>query len=280
MTKNRYGNESVNYSDPVAVRMLNRALLIHFYGIEYWDIPENYLCPPIPGRADYIHYVADLLASCNGGTIPEGKAVSVLDIGVGANCIYPIIGAHEYGWRFTGTDIDRAALDSAQKIVKSNSALSGLVDLRFQKKPSDIFRGIIRPDELFDISICNPPFHSSPENAQAAASRKRNNLRSDDGSGLVLNFGGQSNELWTHGGEEHFVRLMIDESSRIPEKCLWFTTLISKKTTMEGVYKTLKRVKAAEVRTISMAQGQKTSRIAAWTFFDKDRQRDWAARWK
>jgi 23S rRNA (adenine1618-N6)-methyltransferase len=202
MQKNRYGNESVNYSDPVAVRMLNRALLMHFYGIEYWDIPENYLCPPIPGRADYIHYVADLLASCNGGTIPEGKAVSVLDIGVGANCIYPIIGTHEYGWRFTGADIDRPALDSAEKIVKSNSALSGLVALRFQKKPSDIFRGVIRPDELFDISICNPPFHSSPENAQAAASRKRNNLRSDDGSGLVLNFGGQSNELvdpWRRG---------------------------------------------------------------------------------
>jgi 23S rRNA (adenine1618-N6)-methyltransferase len=278
--KNRYGNESVDFADPAAVRMLNRALLKHFYGVLFWDIPENYLCPPIPGRADYIHNIADLLSSCNGGIIPQGKLISVLDIGVGANCIYPIIGTYEYGWHFTGTDIDPVSITSAKKIVNSNSSLAGLIDLRLQKKPSDIFRGIIKSDEIFDVTICNPPFHSSPENAHAATLRKRSNLNSKNITGTILNFGGQNSELWTHGGEESFVRRMIDESSRIPEKCLWFTTLISKKTTMAGVYKTLKRVKTLEVKTINMAQGQKISRVVAWTFLNKNQQKKWISeRW-
>jgi 23S rRNA (adenine1618-N6)-methyltransferase len=281
VSKNRYGNESVDYNDPAAVKALNRALLKHFYGILYWDIPDNYLCPPIPGRADYIHYIADLLSSCNGGIIPKGKLISVLDIGVGANCIYPIIGTHEYGWHFTGTDIDTVSISSAKKIVNSNNSLAGLIDLRLQKKASDIFRGIIKSGDIFDITICNPPFHSSPENAQAATLRKRSNLDLKNKNSAILNFGGKNSELWTHGGEESFVRRIIDESSRIPDKCFWFTTLISKKTTMAGVYKTLRRVKAIEVKTINMAQGQKISRIAAWSFLNKDQQKKWITeRWK
>lgn len=277
VSKNRFGNESINFSDPAAVRMLNRALLKQFYGITYWDIPEKYLCPPIPGRADYIHYIADLLGSSNNGIIPRGKNVSALDIGIGANCIYPIIGTHEYGWRFTGSDIDPISVCSAKKIIDSNTSLTGLIDLRLQNKPSDIFKGIIKPGERFDVTLCNPPFHASEENAQAANSRKRNNLGVE---GPTLNFGGQSNELWTHGGEPAFVRRMIDESSRLQDRCLWFTTLISKKATMEGVYKTLKRVRAIQVKTINMEQGQKTSRIIAWTYFDKEGQKKWAdERW-
>jgi len=281
ISKNRYGNESINFSDPHAVITLNRALLKHFYDISCWDIPENFLCPPIPGRADYIHYIADLLGSCNEGNIPKGKAISVLDIGVGANCIYPIIGNHEYGWKFTGTDIDPISVASAKKIVSSNASLSELVDIRIQIKQSAIFKGIIKTGERFDITMCNPPFHASEENAKAANDRKRTNLNSEDGEGSKLNFGGQSNELWTHGGEASFVRRMIDESSSFQDKCMWFSTLISKKNTIEGVYKTLRRVKAVQIKTINMAQGQKISRVIAWSFLDKERQKEWVnERWK
>ena len=66
---NNYGDESVDFSDPQAVKTLNKALLKFFYDVSFWEIPSNYLCPPIPGRADYIHYVADLLATGNGGEI-------------------------------------------------------------------------------------------------------------------------------------------------------------------------------------------------------------------
>jgi 23S rRNA (adenine1618-N6)-methyltransferase len=280
VTKNRYGNESIKFADPNAVKALNRALLRHFYKIEYWDIPDGFLCPPIPGRADYIHYIADLLGACGGGIIPKGKSIRVLDIGTGANCIYPIIGTQEYGWRFTGTDIDPVSAASAKKIVSSNAVLSGLVEIRMQNKPTNIFKGVINSGEHFDMTMCNPPFHASEENAQAANERKRMNLNIDNPAETKLNFGGQSNELWTQGGEASFIRRMIEESSRIPETCLWFSTLISKKDTMLGVYKTLKRVKALQVKTINMAQGQKTSRVIAWSFLDREQQTDWIEKYR
>ena len=272
---NQYGNESINFADPAAVKVLNRALLKHFYGISYWDIPENYLCPPIPGRADYIHYAADLLSSCNGNVIPRGNSISVLDIGVGANCVYPVIGNHEYGWLFTGTDIDPVSIDSAQKIIDSNSTLIDLIELRLQKSRANVFEGVIKPDDVFDLTICNPPFHASAEDAESGTLRKLSNLSSTKITDATLNFGGQNRELWTPGGEEYFVRTMIDESMCFNGTCFWFTTLISKKTTLPGVYRLLKKVKASEVRTIDMAQGQKVSRIVAWSFLNKDQQKRW-----
>lgn len=108
------GEQSVDFANPLAVKALNKALLAHFYAVANWDIPDGFLCPPVPGRADYIHHLADLLAEAS-GTIPVNA--SILDIGVGANCIYPLIGVHEYGWRFTGSETSSQALSSAQAII-------------------------------------------------------------------------------------------------------------------------------------------------------------------
>lgn len=263
---NKYNNESIDFANPDAVKTLNRALLKHFYGITDWDIPENYLCPPIPGRADYIHYMADLLSSGNDGVIPRGEQVKVLDIGVGANCVYPIIGNREYGWRFVGTDIDPIAIESARKIVEMNSVLKGMIEIRLQPAPADIFRGIIQPDEQFDLSICNPPFHSSMEEASAATRRKITNLTHGKIAKTIQNFGGQNIELCYEGGEEAFVRRMIQQSARIPAQCKWFSTLIAKSDHLPAVYKSLEIARASDVRTIDMAQGQKVSRVVVWRF--------------
>ena len=84
---NKHGEDSIDFANPDGVKMLNKALLHHYYEIENWDIPENYLCPPIPGRADYIHHMADLLKESNYGIIPTGDKIICLDVGVGANCI-------------------------------------------------------------------------------------------------------------------------------------------------------------------------------------------------
>ncbi|MEO6686716.1 MAG: 23S rRNA (adenine(1618)-N(6))-methyltransferase RlmF [Dyadobacter sp.] len=273
---NPFGDESIDFANPDAVKALNRALLKYFYGISFWDIPDGYLCPPIPGRADYIHYIADLLASVNGGEFPVGKNVKVLDIGVGANCVYPIVGHREYGWSFTGSDIDSVSVDSARQIIDKNPSLEGAIDIRLQITPQNIFKGIIHPEEFFDVTICNPPFHASMAEAQAGTKRKLINLGLAKGPKAILNFGGQNAELWVEGGEEVFVKQMIRESAEIPSKCLWFTSLISKKTTLPGVYAELKKVNALNVKTVEMAQGQKVSRFVAWTFLDNDMQKKWA----
>lgn len=275
---NKYGDESIDFFNPQAVKALNKALLIHFYGIQYWDIPDGYLCPPIPGRADYIHHIADVLGKLNGGKIPEGPTIKVLDIGVGANCIYPIIGTKEYGWSFVGSEIDSIAADSANSIINKNEGLSGVIDIRLQKNTKEIFNGIININEYFDLTLCNPPFHASLAEAKSGTVRKLKNLKQKKISTPVLNFGGQTTELWCDGGESQFVSNMIQESEKFAHQCLWFSTLISKESNLKHIYFELRKVKATEVKTIEMGQGNKVSRIVAWTFLTKQEQKDWNKR--
>ncbi len=278
---NKYNNQSIDFSNPAAVKALNKALLKLFYGISYWDIPPHYLCPPIPGRADYIHYMADLLSTCNDGIPPRGPTVRVLDIGVGANCVYPMIGHHEYGWHFVGTDIDPQAIESANNIIASNDTLQGAVECRHQATPLAIYKNILKPEDVFDLSICNPPFHTSPEDARAGTARKWKNLGIKKGSETRLNFGGKNNELWCKGGELSMVQRMIAESATLPDTCLWYSTLISKQSNLPDVYRALNKAQVFETRTFDMAQGQKISRIVAWTFLNQTQQKAWQIkRWK
>lgn len=272
---NEHEIESIDFSNPNAVKALNKALLISDYDINYWDIPKDYLCPPIPGRADYIHYIADLLGESNNGIIPEGENVIGLDIGIGANCIYPIIGFSAYNWSFVGTDIDENAIQNCKKIITENPKLIDAISLQLQAEPRYIFKNIILPEDKFAFTICNPPFHSSQDEATKATIRKLNNLENTRTTKPVLNFGGQNAELWCSGGEIGFITQMIYESVKYPLQCFWFTTLVSKKDNLKSLYKTLNKVGAVEIKTIEMAQGQKTSRIVAWTFLSEKQQKDW-----
>ena len=278
---NEFGDESIDFFDPKAVKALNTSLLKHFYEIGFWEIPENYLCPPIPGRADYIHHVAQLLGESNYGNTPIGKDIKCLDIGVGANCIYPIVGNHEYQWSFIGSDIDEKAIENAQNIINKNKSLKGNIELRLQPKAKDLLYGIISKEEQIDITICNPPFHSSAEEAAAGTQRKIKNLKGKKEVEIAKNFGGKSNELWCEGGENKFVRNMVRESKKFAPSCFWFTTLVSKQSNLKSIYKSLENEKAVEVKTIAMGQGNKTSRIVAWTFLTPTEQKEWReSRWK
>ena len=272
---NGYGDESIDFANPKAVKWLNKSLLKQYYGVDYWDIPTGYLCPPIPGRADYIHYAADLLAGSNNGKIPTGFKVKCMDIGVGASCVFPIIGNKEYGWSFIGSETDLVAIESASKIVNYNAFLKRSIDLRVQENTKDIFHGIMERTEPVDITICNPPFHSSLEEAQEGTLRKLSSLNHKKITTPTLNFGGQTTELWCEGGEERFVRDMIRQSKQFGSNVFWFTSQISKQSHLESVYEALKNAGAVEVKTIPMGQGTKVSRIVAWTFLKKDQQKGW-----
>ena len=263
VTANAYGNLSIDFKDPEAVKSLNKALLHHFYGVELWDIPEGYLCPPIPGRADYIHYLADLLSGTE-GQVPKGKSVRILDIGVGANCIYPLIGHKEYRWTFVGSETDHLAIRSAKNIIEANN-LTKAISIRKQNSTDNIFEGLIHHGERFDATMCNPPFHASLQESMAGTERKWKNLGKKDDR-TELNFGGKNSELCYEGGEQQFVSKMIRESMAFAESVSWFTSLISKKETLPVCYDELKKAKATDIRTIPMSQGQKVSRILAWTF--------------
>ena len=278
---NIYGDDSVDFANPDAVKALNKALLTHHYGIKNWDIPPGYLCPPVPGRADYIHHIAGFLGKNNFGKIPTGSQIKCFDIGVGASCIYPIIGSHEYGWSFIGSDIDPVAIENSNRIIASNTSLPGKVECKLQTNPNDFFFGIIRKDELIDLSICNPPFHASAKEAQAGTLRKIHNLNPGKTNTPILNFGGQNHELWCNGGEEKFVRNMILQSKMFAANCFFFSTLISKVSNLKSIYKVLEQAKAFSFETIPMGQGNKISRIVVWTFLNSEEQNKWKnSRWK
>jgi 23S rRNA (adenine1618-N6)-methyltransferase len=275
---NPSGATTIDFSSQDAVILLNKALLKHYYGIDSWDIPAGYLCPPVPGRADYIHYLADLLSISNMGKIPKGMAVTGMDIGVGANCIYPLIGYKVYGWNFIGSDIDTVSVESAKEIVSKNGLNSG-IEIRQQQNQGHFLEGVIRPGELIDFTICNPPFHSSPEEAKLAINRKWGNLKGKKSN--RKNFGGIASELWVEGGEEAFIRNMVFESKEYTKQVFWFTCLVSKAASLPAIQRALKAVNPTSTKTIEMSQGQKSSRFVAWTFLKPILQKDWMyARWK
>ncbi len=278
---NKYGDDSVDFSSPVAVKLLNKALLNHYYGIKHWDFPDENLCPPIPGRADYIHHMADVLSGNNFGTIPTGDQITCLDIGVGANCIYPILGVIEYGWKFIGTDIDQKSIESAKRIVAANPTLKGKIDFRLQGDRADAYYGIIDKQAKIDLAVCNPPFHSSKEEAQKGTRRKVKNLSGKNEKTPQLNFAGISNELICPGGEYKFILNMARESKNFGENCFWFSTLVSKQSNVKRIIKSLEKLAAFQIKTIPMGTGNKSSRIVAWTFLNKVKQKEWReTKWK
>ena len=279
---NPKGEQTVDFSNENAVRLLNQALLAHYYQVTHWNIPEGYLCPPIPGRADYIHHAADLL---------QGKKnnAKVLDIGTGANCIYPIIGSRSYGWKFVGSDIDPVSVATAKLIVDSNATLKNKIKLVQQNDKKSIFTGVIGPHDLFDLTLCNPPFHASLAEANAGTERKQKNLSKNKvkksvrsevaGNGFVdkskgRNFGGQKSELWCDGGEITFLKRMINESKNYSGQVMWFTSLVSKSDNIKPLKKLLSQIGAKQVKVVSMSQGQKISRLIAWSFLANDQLDD------
>ena len=272
---NEYQVETIDFSNSEAVFLLNKSLLLSEYGILNWTIPQNYLCPPIPGRTDYILNIADLLASSNDGIIPEGENTVGLDIGIGANCIYPILGNSIHNWSFVGTDIDENAIQNCKKIIENNPILIDSISLQLQINSRFIFKNIILPEDKFAFTMCNPPFHNSKEEATKSNIRKVNHLTEKRNKETVLNFGGHQTELWCDGGEIGFITQMIFESAKYPMQVLWFTTLVSKKENLPSIYKKLIQVNVADFKTMEMSQGQKTSRVVAWTFQSKSQIKNW-----
>ena len=303
LVRAKSGNTSIDFTSPKAVRVLNAALLHHYYRLEYWDIPDGYLCPPVPGRADYIHGIADLLkstsSSAQGEQSQQGKDQNVrgLDIGVGANAIYPIIGVTTYDWSFVGSDVDDVAVKSAKAIASKNSVLAHKFQVRKQLNRASIFNGVIKENERFTFTMCNPPFHKSAQDALSGTRRKTSNLTrnkqkrasgkfsdnrdqglgyrppnlqgkhaSNQRQGANLNFAGQANELWCEGGELAFIQRMVKESVSVKDNVEWFTCLVSKSAHLKPIKTSIDYYGATQCKVVDMGQGSKLSRFIAWSF--------------
>ncbi|WP_310993840.1 23S rRNA (adenine(1618)-N(6))-methyltransferase RlmF [Aequorivita marina] len=251
---NQYGNKTIKFGDSEAVKALNTALLKAHYGIVYWNIPDNNLCPPVPGRLDYLLHVADLLPK---------KDVHLLDIGTGANLIYPILASQHFGWKSTASEVNLDALSNAQEIIDKNKVLKN-IELRHQQFKSKILEHIILPDDFFDVVVCNPPFFKNRSHAEKVNRQKFKNLGLKETK--TQNFGGLSNELWYKGGEEAFIKQMAIESLQFKDQVHWFTAIVSQKENLKNIKRAINKTKPSEVKTVTMEQGNKQSRFIAWKF--------------
>ncbi|HDL5329402.1 TPA: RlmF-related methyltransferase, partial [Pseudomonas aeruginosa] len=176
-----------------------------------------------------------------------------------------------------GADIDPQSLASAAAILAANPRFAAAIELRRQPDRRQIFQGLIGVDERFDMTLCNPPFHASLDEATRGSRRKWKNLGKLDPTRTLplLNFGGQGAELYCEGGEAAFLASMAEESRAFATQVFWFTTLVSKASNLPNLQERLKTLGASDIRVVDMAQGQKQSRFVAWTYLDKKQRRAW-----
>lgn len=269
--ESKYGKDTIDFANPKAIKSLNSALLKTHYGIQYWDFPDDNLCPPIPGRVEYIHVLNDLL---NASTLQND--ITVLDIGTGASCIYPLLGYSEYKWNFIASEVDTLAYNNAEQIVEKND-LNSHIELRFQNDSQLILKGVLNPSEKITATLCNPPFYKNEAEANESTQRKLKGLGNSTND-LKRNFSGKSNELWYPGGEKAFLHNYLYQSSLFKENCFWYTSLVSKKELVKSMQSSLKKLGATDVKTIPMALGNKISRVVVWTFLTEAQQKEWISK--
>lgn len=265
---NDYQTQTIDFSNPDAVKALNTALLFTHYNVKFWEFPDENLCPPIPSRADYMHHLSDLLRRSQ-----LEIDIKILDVGVGASCIYPLLGNAIYNWSFVGTDIDEKSLQIAQKIIDENN-LGNAIELRHQKDYQHILKGILKPSDKFTASVCNPPFYKSQADALEATKTKLKGLGKGNDK-LVRNFSGTPKELCYAGGEKAFLHNYLYESSQYKQQCYWYTSLVSNVSHVRSMEASLKKLGATEFQVLDMIQGNKVSRVVAWSFLTKAEQNDW-----
>merc|ERR1740130_1031884 len=222
---------SIDFKNPESVKCLNQTLLLHDFNIK-WDMPTTNLCPPIPGRCDYVHWVEDLLKDrekCTSFTPhPEGKVRGV-DVGTGSSVIFPLLALalhRDENWSFVASDIDPISVDWAKKNVQAND-FSDRIDVRLVKQSCSLLGLIGGDDGVFDFTMCNPPFFSSTQEAEEKKNPKNNRKAT-------------SYELVCEGGEEAFVEKMVRDSLVLKKKVWWYTSMIGKKGTLKRLLRLLR----------------------------------------
>lgn len=242
----------IDWTDYNATRELTRVLLLHDHSLTWW-IPDGQLCPTVPNRSNYIHWINDLLSSSHILPTPSSSSiVKGFDIGTGANCIYPLLGASLFGWSFVGSDVTDVALEWAEKNVRSNPHVSDLIEIRdSREEEEEVLVGVVKDSETFDFCMCNPPFFETFEEA---------------GLNPKTSCGGTRAEMVCDGGEQAFVTRIIQDSAVLKQRFKWYTSMLGKKANLKLLISKLWGVGVTVVKTTEFVQGQTSRWGLAWSF--------------
>ena len=261
---NPSGEETIDFSSSEAVFALNKSMLLADFKLGDYELPSGYLIPPVPGRLDYLLHVRDFLTEKF--NVSENSQLNGLDMGSGANGIYCILGAQYFNWKMVGSETDAKAVEIANANIQKTKGLNDKIEIRHQQDKGSLFKNTIQANEQFDFVVCNPPFHSSKEEALKGSLRKVKNLGGYAAKEkFLLNFEGQANELWCNGGEVLFIKRLVKESVGFKNQVKVFSTLVAKSESVAAIKKQLSKVKA-NFEVIPMALGNKKGRYLMWWF--------------
>ena len=247
---NKYGGYSINWKNPNSIKELVKTILNKFFNITYYEIPENFLIPTLTSRYNYLNYINKLFTKLE----IENKEKILIDIGTGANLIYPLLGYKLYNWKFIASEINEDAINIGKKIIKENNLEKEILIIK-QNDSKKIFENIINFNNKYLCSICNPPFFDI--NTEI----KKDNLYTDN----EYNY----NEVYCEGGEIFFIKEMIKESYIYKKNIFLFSSLIGRKSNMKKIYSVMKNLKEMSLlKKITIKQGKNARWIIIWSFYD------------
>ena len=277
------GRGRLDFGDPAAVRALTRAMLVRCFRLADWTVPDGALVPPVPARAAYLRRMGLIV----GGGRPPSRPLRIIDVGCGANLIFPLLAASPvFGWTAVGLDVTPAALAGATHNLALNRRLVRSVTLRAgpppppaplsctsppspPPPPPSILPHAFRPgDPPADLLVCNPPFFESAA-ARAATAKDPGALHGGGHAGMP------AETVWPAGGEAGFVGRMAAESAALPpDRVTWYSAMLGRKASVGAVKRVLAGLDPApQVRTFVLAAagkgkgGERTARwVVAWSF--------------
>uniref|UniRef100_A0A672JBD1 U6 small nuclear RNA (adenine-(43)-N(6))-methyltransferase n=1 Tax=Salarias fasciatus TaxID=181472 RepID=A0A672JBD1_SALFA len=248
------GRPVVNFKEPEAVRALTCTLLKEDFGLTI-QIPLERLIPTVPLRLNYIHWVEDL-------TDGQKQPRRGIDIGTGASCIYPLLGATMNGWYFLATEVDDICFDYATKNVEQNN-LSELVKVVKVPQKTLLMDALKEETEIvYDFCMCNPPFFANQLEAKGVNSR--NSRRPPPSS---VNTGGVT-EIMAEGGELEFVKRIIHDSLQLKKRLRWYSCMLGKKCSLAPLKEELRKQGVPKVTHTEFCQGRTMRWALAWSFYD------------
>ncbi|CAL5377021.1 unnamed protein product [Camellia sinensis] len=300
----RDGRPRIDWTDFNATRELTRVLLLHDHALNWW-IPDGQLCPTVPNRSNYIHWIEDLLSSdilTNTNADGNGDIVRGFDIGTGANCIYPLLGASLLGWSFVGSDVTDVALEWAERNVKNNPQISDLIEIRKVENGEERSNGRLVDGEsgthLYDIeaikaepaplgslklhSDVNKSYHGPPVLLGVVRDGEKFDFcmcnppffetMEEAGLNPKTSCGGTPKEMVCPGGEEAFISRIIQDSLQLKQSFRWYTSLVGRKSNLKILISKLREVGVTIVKTTEFVQGQTCRWGLAWSFMPPSRK--------
>ncbi|XP_014509863.1 U6 small nuclear RNA (adenine-(43)-N(6))-methyltransferase-like isoform X1 [Vigna radiata var. radiata] len=286
---------TIDWTDFNATRELTRILLHHRHTLTWW-IPDGQLCPTVPNRSNYIHWLEHLLSSnIIPGTISSDSKVRGFDIGTGASCIYPLLGASLHGWSFVGSDVTDVAIEWAEKNVSSNPHISNLIEIRRVQDnnapPCVEVEDLVNSDQIalckktdmevaplpLDLHACeNKSYRGPPILVGVVRDDEKFDFcmcnppffESLEEAGLnpKTACGGTSREMVCPGGERAFITRIIEDSTQLKQHFRWFTSMVGKKSNLKYLVSKLWGVGVSIVKTTEFVQGRTYRWGLAWSF--------------